>query len=247
MKIEKTGKIKVVSPLTAEFVANTRSGDFEEDIQEVKGRELLPYESVIQRAVAQHADNLLCYYNGPESIKADLVSMVPSVENYKGELCGCTVIEYKQDLSEPQWNAVFDYLAGQYADGWGESFEQLDIKVRDGYLNVHFWQPEGFELHFIEIEMEKRAPEQFRAARPPMELMGHDGNIFCILGRAAKLLRENGQNAEAVEMRRRVTNCHNYYTALGIVSEYVETELSFPRDLPKDPARTHKDKGGKAR
>ena len=85
--------------------------------------------------------------------------------------------------------------------------------------------------------------------RPRMELMGHDGNIFAILGRAAKLLRENGQNAASVEMRRRVTHCDNYYKALGIISEYVETELSVPRDLPPDPARRKKEKqhGGEAR
>ena len=63
-----------------------------------------------------------------------------------------------------------------------------------------------------------------------MELAGHDGNIFAILGRAAKLLRENGQNAASVEMRRRVTHCDNYFKALGIISEYVETELSVPQE-----------------
>ena len=29
--------------------------------------------------------------------------------------------------------------------------------------------------------------------RPKMKLIGEDGNIFAILGRASKLLRENGQ------------------------------------------------------
>lgn len=77
----------------------------------------------------------------------------------------------------------------------------------------------------------------------------YDGNIFAIMGRAAKLLRENGQNAESLEMRRRVTHCDNYYKALGIISEYVETELSVPRDLPPDPARRKKEKqhGGEVR
>ncbi|MBN3032155.1 hypothetical protein [Ruthenibacterium lactatiformans] len=80
---------------------------------------------------------------------------------------------------------------------------------------------------------------------PANRVWGH----FAILGRAAKLLRENGQNAASVEMRRRVTHCDNYYKALGIISEYVETELSVPRDLPPDPARRKKEKqhGGEAR
>ena len=114
-----------------------------------------------------------------------------------------------------------------------------------GILNVHFWQPDGFEMVPIAVSR----VEQTVAERPRMELVGHDGNIFAILGRAAKLLRENGQNAASVEMRRRVTHCDNYYKALGIISEYVETELSVPRDLPPDPARRKKEKqhGGEVR
>lgn len=162
-----------------------------------------------------------------------------------GKLCGCTAITYRQDLSEHQWNALFRDIAGQYSDGWGEGFEQRDIEVDGGILNVHFWQPDGFEMVPIAVSSaERTVPE-----RPRMELTGHDGNIFAILGRAAKLLRENGQNAASVEMRRRVTHCDNYYKALGIISEYVETELSVPRDLPPDPARRKKEKqhGGEAR
>lgn len=114
-----------------------------------------------------------------------------------------------------------------------------------GILNVHFWQSDGFEMVPIAVS----SAEQTVPERPRMELAGHDGNIFAILGRAAKLLRENGQNAASVEMRRRVTHCDNYYKALGIISEYVETELSVPRDLPPAPARRKKEKqhGGEVR
>ena len=59
--------------------------------------------------------------------------------------------------------------------------------------------------------------------RPKMKLVGEDGNIFAILGRASRLLRENGQ---AKEMSGRVYQSGDYYKALHIISEYVETELS---------------------
>ncbi len=61
-----------------------------------------------------------------------------------------------------------------------------------------------------------------------MELFGHDGNIFAILGRASRLLRENGQRDQSKEMCERVYGCHSYDDALFIISEYVETELSDP-------------------
>ena len=53
-----------------------------------------------------------------------------------------------------------------------------------------------------------------------------DENVFSILARANKLLQANGQGQEAKEMIARVQKSDNYYQALHIISEYVETELS---------------------
>ena len=71
-----------------------------------------------------------------------------------------------------------------------------------------------------------------------MNLAGMDGNIFAILGKAARLLREDGQPDQAAEMTRRVFQSHSYESALSIISEYVETELSV-----KPPARSRKERG----
>lgn len=65
--------------------------------------------------------------------------------------------------------------------------------------------------------------------RPKMKLAGQDGNIFAIWGRAEKLLRENGQGRQAEEMANRISNAASYGEALGIISEYVETELTATR------------------
>ena len=46
------------------------------------------------------------------------------------------------------------------------------------------------------------------------------------MARASKLLQENGQEPAAKEMIARVQKSENYYQALHIISEYVETELS---------------------
>ena len=69
--------------------------------------------------------------------------------------------------------------------------------------------------------MNSQAPE-----KPKMKLVGEDGNIFAILGRASRLLCQSGHADKATEMYERVTSSHNYYQALNIISEYVETELS---------------------
>ena len=69
--------------------------------------------------------------------------------------------------------------------------------------------------------------------KPKMELLGQDGNIFGILGRASRLLKQAGQSEQADEMFSRVTACGDYYEALNIISEYVETELSPTKSEPK--------------
>jgi len=61
-----------------------------------------------------------------------------------------------------------------------------------------------------------------------MELAGHDGNIFAILGRAGRLLKQHGQSKKVEEMNRRVFDSASYNEALEIISEYVHTELSGP-------------------
>ena len=79
--------------------------------------------------------------------------------------------------------------------------------------------------------------------KPKMELVGHDSNIFSIMGRASFLLQMAGMNAENKEMVDRITSCKDYDKALNIISEYVDTELSTPSIEPK---KSHKKKGKSA-
>ena len=74
-------------------------------------------------------------------------------------------------------------------------------------------------------------------SRPKLKLLGHDGNIFSILGDAARLLRRAGMSEQANEMADRVHKSSIYYEALGIISEYVETELSDHREQPRTPRK----------
>ena len=75
--------------------------------------------------------------------------------------------------------------------------------------------------------------------KPKMNLIGEDGNIFAILGRARRALRQAGMADEAKEMFDRVTSCGSYDEALNIVSEYVETELS-PKSRDNKPHGTER-------
>nr|WP_289096632.1 hypothetical protein [uncultured Dorea sp.] len=201
------------------------------------GTELADYEEVIREELERYGeDDLMQYFDGSESIQEKIQSAVVTIENKDGILYGCTKLELNEFLSQEELQEFTEYITGQYSDGWGEGFEQRDIKVDGGMLNVHFWHPDMEQPKIYEKKTEQ-IPIKPEKQRPKLQLLGHDGNIFSIMGDASTLLKKNKQTAEAKEMCKRVLESGDYYKALLIISEYIETELSLP---PKENKRTKK-------
>lgn len=230
-------QMKFYSPLTADFFPN--EPDYEDEFYDEyegcpqDGHELLEYETAIRDAVENDTrdfgGDLMQYYHEDDSVRGKVVTAIPSVEVHGNKLCGCLTVELKEPLLDDEQTVLCNYISGQYSDGWGEGFEQRDIRVDDGTLAVHFWQEDGFKMT---PSFEKIQDHMQMTQRPKMQLIGQDGNIFAIMGRASRLLKSSGQGDKAKEMRDRVMSCDSYQKALNIVSEYVETELS-PTPAPK--------------
>ena len=230
-------QMKFYSPLTADFFPN--EPDYEDEFYDEyegypqDGHELLEYEIAIRDAVENDTrdfgGDLMQYYHEDDSVRGKVVTAIPSVEVHGNKLCGCLTVELKEPLLDDEQTVLCNYISGQYSDGWGEGFEQRDIRVDDGTLAVHFWQEDGFKMT---PSFEKIQDHMQMTQRPKMQLIGQDGNIFAIMGRASQLLKSSGQGDKAKEMRDRVMSCDSYQKALSIVSEYVETELS-PSPTPK--------------
>ena len=255
-------EMELLSPLTGDFFSDEREDDIDySDLEEGEpfdGRDLLQYEASIRERAEEENRldssvgdpcNLMVYYHEENEVKRKVESAVISVKSRGDTLYGCTTLKLREPLDEKELSELKDYIRGQYSDGWGEGFEQRDIPVEDGNLNVHFWQC-GKDFRFLvasEIQdpAEKRKAEE-TVRRPKMKLLGRDGNIFSIMGDARRLLVRNGQGREADEMFQRVQSCGNYYQALGIISEYVETELSVPRPEKEKPHKKP-EKGGTSR
>ena len=72
-----------------------------------------------------------------------IFSIVPQVEfNKEGELIGKTTILTTEELSNEEMDLVKTYCVGQFSDGWGESFEQQEIKLKgEDFVSicVSFW------------------------------------------------------------------------------------------------------------
>lgn len=58
--------------------------------------------------------------------------------------------------------------------------------------------------------------------KPSCKLTGQDGNIFCLIGLAARALRRAGQEKQASEMSKAVMSTHSYSDALAKIAEYVD-------------------------
>lgn len=58
-------------------------------------------------------------------------------------------------------------------------------------------------------------------SKPTVKLVGEDGNIFNILGKCAKALKDAGQKEKATELTNKVFASSSYEEALSICMEYV--------------------------
>ena len=237
--------LKLYSPLTGDFYKN--DGDeygWNNGVADYptlfSGVDMAYYEESIQKAVKQRGSddggNLMLYFDEERSpgVKEKVLSAIPSVEIRGDELMGCTTVKLREPLTEPEMQDLQDYLKGQFSDGWGEGFEQQEIQTSDGVLYVHFAE-KRFDFEVEQVQSTEVSKEQPVPKRPKMKLVGEDGNIFAILGRASRLLKRNGQAEQAEEMSNRVYHSGDYYKALNIISEYVETELS--EKTPADPKK----------
>lgn len=88
---------------------------------------------------------------------------------------------------------------------------------------------------YVENRLGGFAEEQQREEKlkPDCPLIGQDGNIFNLMGIAARTLRQNGMADQATEMCSRIQeSAGSYYEALGIIGEYVNiTAEDEPVDM----------------
>lgn len=133
------------SPLTAEFYEVDEYGDTPVDGVEISGGELVEWQEQIREAIktnacpGEEARGLMHYFDDDRAVAGKVLDARPTVEEYNGELYGVLECRIREPLSPEELDKLISYWNGQQSDGWGEGFEQREIPVEDGYLNVHFW------------------------------------------------------------------------------------------------------------
>ena len=126
----------------------------------------------------------------------------------------------------------------------GSKFENIAVFQNGGLTNILFPFEDGVEIDIGRLAMWRLCShEQFGGTwlsdyvpnrlggfiseqepdkiKPDCKLIGEDGNIFNLMGLAARTLQCNGLAEQAAEMTGRIHACGGYDEALCIIGEYV--------------------------
>ena len=150
--------LKLYMPMSAEIVDMDCSGfarDYDDEDLEAEGgypelpldsHDLVPYRDVIAGALEREKmpeeaeRGIMNWYGENNSVNRNVASAEFKAEVREGQLWCVTECKVKRPLTPDELDILKDYITGQGSDGWGEVFEQREIKVEDGEMYVHMWQ-----------------------------------------------------------------------------------------------------------
>ncbi|MBD5383592.1 MAG: hypothetical protein HDR72_01155 [Ruminococcaceae bacterium] len=82
----------------------------------------------------------LAAYFHDENLDKKVHSAVPRVETRNGDIYGVITVKSYGELDKTERIDLTNELTGQLADGWGEGFEQREIRLDGDELYISFWR-----------------------------------------------------------------------------------------------------------
>ena len=131
----------------------------------MSAHEVCGYREEILRAIADRridseGDRGLAVYLKNELLARKVYSMNPTVEAWDGRLWGVLEVQTRGELSEGELRELTEAWSGQCSDGWGEGFEQQEIKIDQEELHVSFWHSGGDFVILTEAELKNQTEQQ---------------------------------------------------------------------------------------
>lgn len=144
--------MKLYMPLTINLYERNEYGDLEEEPTELDGGDVLEYEDKILVSIHRYTSDeemergLMQWYHENDSVNEKVVSVRPTVERMDRQLMGVLVCRVKGELTESELDTLKETMASQMSDGWGEGFEQREIKTGNGEMYVSFWNSDNWQM-----------------------------------------------------------------------------------------------------
>jgi len=136
-----------------------------------------------------------------------------------------------------------------------DQFRDASVFEHDGHTNILF-PMDGVDLDIGKLAMwrlqshstfggtwlsdylpnklgvhESNAPRAAEPLKPNSPLLGQNGNVFNLIGIAARTLRQHGLADQAKEMTERAFASGSYDQALGVITEYVTPTSVYDDDM----------------
>ncbi|KXL53787.1 antirestriction protein (ArdA) [Anaerotignum neopropionicum] len=118
--------------------------------------ELAEYKDEILQAIERNAlpeeteRGLMRYYCDQDSVNAKVKRYDFTAEEVNGQLMGVANLILNAPLDDRELARIKDEITGQTSDGWGEGFEQREIKCNGKEVNVSFWGAKNWSLQTSE-------------------------------------------------------------------------------------------------
>lgn len=125
--------------------------NYDNEINAAVRADLYSDENAVQRGLAAYFHN--------ENLDQKVLSAMPGVETCNGDIYGVITVKSYGELNKVEMMDLIDDLTGQLADGFGEGFEQREIRLGEDSVYISFWDSD--DDYFLKPESEVFPTQNF--------------------------------------------------------------------------------------
>ena len=144
--------VKFFFPLTADLYERDEWGDLTNEPTPLDGFSLREYEGIILKALQNNAapeeteSGIMHWYDKEDAVCEKVKRMEFTVEERDRRLWGVAECKVVGELTANEKVNLIDFISGQASDGWGEGFEQREIRTGEGELYIHLWNDDNWSI-----------------------------------------------------------------------------------------------------